>query len=398
MPTYEYIAKDQTGRELCGTYEDIANVKRLRDELAKVGYVLVKARNSKALISSRSRIRQKDIVAFAYTFSSMYSAGLSVIQCLETLENQTECQALKSIIIDIRQKIEVGSSLTKAFEPHRKVFSTFLVGMLEAGEVSGKLSEALQASALYLEKKADLNNKIKSAFIYPISVAVVSVGVILCLLLFVVPVFIKLYHNLHVPLPWPTLFLIMLSYLVRQWWWLILGFIPVAIWGSKIILKNPMICTYWERLRLRFPLLGRLNRLIMVSRYIRPFAMLISVGVSVMEAFQLAEDIVSSQVMSNISQEVRKSTQAGNPVGKSLEKHDIFPPVVIQMATSGDQVGRLPEMMTKGADILDREIEQMISAFVVKIEPVLTLVMGAFIGILLLGIYLPMFDYMTHMK
>ena len=226
MPTYEYIAKDQAGHEFCGTYEDVASVKLLRNELAKVGCVLVKAKNSKTLRHGRSRIRQKDIVAFAYTFSSMYSAGLSVIQCLETLENQTECQALKTLIADIRQKIEVGSSLTNAFEPHERIFSPFLVGMLEAGEAAGKLPEALEASAVYLEKRADLNNRIRSAFVYPISVAVVSVGVVLCLLLFVVPIFIKLYHNLHVPLPWPTLFLISLSHIVRDWWWLILGLIP----------------------------------------------------------------------------------------------------------------------------------------------------------------------------
>lgn len=397
MPTYEYVARDQAGHEFHGTYDDVSNVRSLRSELAKVGYVLVKARNPKTLAVGRSRIRQKEIVAFAYTFSSMYSAGLSVIQCLETLESQSECQALKVVIADIRRKIEVGSSLTKAFEPHRKIFSAFLVGMLEAGETAGKLSEALEASAVYLEKRARLSEQIRSAFIYPISVAVVSVGVVLCLLLFVVPVFIKLYSNLHVPLPWPTLFLIGLSTVVRNWWWLVLGLIPVEIWGFRKALKSPDIRSHWDRLRLRMPLLGKLNRLIMVSRFIRPFAMLISVGVSVMEAFQLAEDIVNSQVMSDISSEVRRSTQAGNPVGKTLEKHGIFPPVIVQMAISGEQVGRLPEMMTKGADILDRDIEQMIGALVVKIEPVLTLVMGAFIGILLLGIYLPMFDYMTHL-
>ena len=154
----------------------------------------------------------------------------------------------------------------------------------------------------------------------------------------------------------------------------------------------------WDRLRLRIPVLGSLNRLVMVSRFVRPFSMLMSVGVSVIEAFRLSGDIANSQVMTEISQKIQKATQAGSPVGKTLEGHSIFPPVVVQMAMSGEKVGRLPEMMTKGADIVDREIQQMIDALVVKIEPVLTLVMGVFIGVLLLGIYLPMFDYMTHLK
>lgn len=398
MPTYEYTARDQAGHEFRGTYEDVRNVKSLRSELAKVGYVLVKARSLKTLSLGGSRVRQKDVVSFAYTFSSMYSAGLSVIQCLETLEKQSESVALRGVIADVRQRIEVGSSLKKAFEPHQKVFSGFLVGMLEAGEAAGKLAESLEASALYLEKRAQLNSRVRSAFVYPICVGVVSIGVILCLLLFVVPVFMKLYNNLNVPLPWPTLFLVGLSTLVQDYWWLLLGGVGAAIWGGKKLFEDPKIRDGWERFKLRLPVLGQLNRMIMVSRFIRPFSMLISVGVSVIEAFQLSEDIVNTRTMSEISEEVQKATQAGSPVGKTLESQSIFPPVVVQMAISGEQVGKLPEMMTKGADILDRDIEQMIASLVVKLEPVLTLVMGVFIGILMLGIYLPMFDYMTYLE
>jgi type II secretory pathway component PulF len=155
---------------------------------------------------------------------------------------------------------------------------------------------------------------------------------------------------------------------------------------------------WWSRFKLRMPLLGKLNRLILVSRFIRPFAMLVSVGVSVIEAFRIAGGIVHNEEMEEISEALVKTTQAGTPVGKALAAHPIFPSVVVHMAVSGEQVGKLAEMLTKGVDLLDRDIETIIARLVVKLEPALTLVMGLLVGLVLLGVYLPMFDYMTHLE
>lgn len=154
----------------------------------------------------------------------------------------------------------------------------------------------------------------------------------------------------------------------------------------------------WNRFKLQMPVLGRLNRLILISRFIRPFAMLVSVGVSVIDAFRIAGEIVQDEEMREISRMMQKTAQAGNPVGAALAAHAIFPPVIVQMAVSGEQVGKLAEMLTKGVDLIDRDIERMVAGLVVKLEPVLTVVMGLVVGLVLLGVYLPMFDYMTHLK
>jgi type II secretory pathway component PulF len=389
MPTYQYTAKDHLGTEFKGVYDDISDVGALRAELGRIGYVLLEARQAKGPAQARGRIGQQDIVAFAYKLSGMYSAGLSVIECLETLEDQAEKEALRQVLGDIRARVEAGTSLRKAFESHREVFSEFFVGMLEAGEAAGKLGEALEMSAAYLEKRAQLRNKIKSAFVYPVSVGVMCIGILSCLLLFVVPVFIKLYRNLHVQLPWPTLVLVNLSTLLRSWGIFVLLGGGAGIWLLTRILKDPQVRRGWDRFKLSMPLLGKLNRLILVSRFIRPFAMLISVGLSVIDALRIAGRIAANEKMSHIADELERAARAGNPVGKALKSHNIFPPI-------GEQVGKLPEMLAKGVDILDRDITKSIDALIVKLEPALTLVMGLVIGVVLMGVYLPMFDYMTH--
>lgn len=398
MPTFQYIAKDRSGREFDGVYDEIAGVGALRSELARIGYVLVRARRVKPHSSRRSRVKSEDIVSFAYKFSGMYSAGLSVTSCLETLAGQAEQPVLGRMLGDVQKRVEAGASLTKAFEPHREVFSEFFVGMLEAGEAAGKLAEALEMSAVYLEKREQLRSKVRSAFVYPIAVGVVCLAVLLGLLLFVVPVFTKLYANLRVPLPGPTLVLVTLSRMLTVWGWLVA---PAAVgvgWALGRVLRRHGLRQGWDRIKLRLPVFGKLNRLILVSRFMRPFAMLISVGVSVIDAFRIAGDIARSAEMTRVAEDLQRVTQAGNPVGKALAAHDIFPAEIVQMATSGEQVGRLADMLVKGVDLLDRDIERLLAALIIKLEPALTLIMGLVIGLVLMGVYLPMFDYMTHLR
>ncbi len=398
MPTYQYTAKDRSGAEYKGTYENVGDVALLRAELARIGYVLIEASQAKGSSRRRGSVSRQDIVAFAYKLAGMYAAGLSVIQCLETLETQSEKPALRAIVADIRERVEGGVSLRKAFEPHREVFSEFFVGMLEAGEASGKLSESLEMSALYLEKRAQLRNKIKSAFVYPVSVGFMCIAIVTCLLIFVVPVFIKLYRSLHVQLPWPTQLLVNLSIMLRGWGILILGGGGAAIWLLGRVFKDPRVRRGWDRLKLRLPLLGKLNRLILVSRFIRPFAMLVSVGLSVIDSLRIAGRIAGNEEMAEISEALQKSARAGNPVGRSLKAHSIFPAAIVQMAASGEQVGKLSDMLIKGVDILDRDIERSIDGLVIRLEPALTLVMGLVIGVVLMGVYLPMFDYMSYVE
>jgi type IV pilus assembly protein PilC len=397
MAVYEYRARDEAGNEFCGTYDNVGSVATLKDDLGKMGYSLVKARRAGRSVKTR-RIKPAEVVAFAYKFAGMYSAGLSITGSLETLEEQTENQTFALVIADIRQSIETGSSLKNAFERHRGLFSDFFLGMIEAGEAGGKLSEALDMSAKYLENQMELRRKVKAAFAYPVVVGAVCLLVITGLVIFVVPVFSKVYEQLNVDLPGPTQFLVSLSALIKSRWWAIIIAEVAATLGLRHILKSPAVKAWWDGFKLDMPVFGRLNRMVVVCQFTRTFAMLASVGVSLIDALEVASLVAHNHRLTKISGELQEAVRAGNPVGKSLRNYDIFPPMITQLAISGEEAGTLAEMMNKGADFIDRDIERITHALILKLEPALTIIMGVIVAFILMAVYLPMFDYMQHLK
>lgn len=398
MAVYEYTAVDKSGNEFCGTYNDVDSVGVLREDLAKMGDTLLKAKRTRAVGQKRIRVKQIEVVTFAYKLAGMCSAGLSIIRCLETVEEQTQNQTFRYVLSDIRHSIEKGSSLKEAFEKHKDIFSDFFVGMIEAGESGGNLSEVLEMSANYLEKQADLRCKVKSAFAYPIVIAVMCILVIASLLIFVIPVFSKLYQQMHIPLPWPTKVLVDVSIFVKDGWWAILLIIAAAVWLLKHFRKNPHLKAGWDAFKLKMPIFARLNCMVVVSRFIRTFAMLASAGVSLVKALEVAGVVANNSKVSDITGQLQQSIETGNSVAGSLKNHNIFPPMIVQLAASGEDAGKLSEMLNKGVDFLDKDIDRTIHALLVKLEPAMTVIMGIIVGFILIGVYFPMFDYMSHIK
>lgn len=399
MANFEYIAKDSSGNEFTGVYTDIDNVRELKSELTKMGYTLVKVRRSRrnALTNSR-KIQRSEIVTFAYEFAGMYSAGLSITRCLETFEVQVENQAFKEVITDIKRHVETGLTLKEAFGKHNTVFSEFFIGMVEAGEAGGKLGETLQMAAVYLEKQNDLRRQVKSAFAYPIIVCIMCILIVTGLMIFVIPVFQKLYNQLNVALPWPTLLLIGISRIFRQYWWIAVPIILLIVFIMRKISRNPHIKARLDSFKLNMPVFGRLNKMVVVSHFVRTFAMMAKAGVSVVESLDLANEVADNTEMDRISKILREEIVTGSSVAAPMGKFTLFPPMIVQMAAAGEEAGILPEMLSKGVDFLDTQIDMLIKSILVKIEPILSLIMGAVVGTILLGVYLPMFDYMGQIK
>ena len=397
MAVYEYTAKDENGNIFSGVCENIKSVALLRNDLAKMGDTLIKAKR-KNHFRFNSGISQNEIVTFTFKLAGMCSAGLSITRCLETLCEQTENAQFKTVLEDIKKSIAAGSSLKDAFAKHNDIFSDFFIGMVEAGETGGKLSEMLETSAVYLEKRADFKRKVKAAFAYPVIVCIMCFLVITSLVIFVVPVFSKIYKRMHVPLPAPTQALIGISIVIRQWWWLILIALVLLFVTFKFLKRLPAFKIKYDAFKLNMPLLAKFNRMIVTSQFIRTFAILTAAGVSLVKAFDVANNVVSNTKVSEITRQLEKSVQSGNTVADSFKVFDLFPPVIVQLAQSGEEAGQLSQMLNKGADFLDKDIDRIIKALLVRIEPILTTVMGIIIGFILISVYLPMFDYMTHLK
>jgi type IV pilus assembly protein PilC len=397
MAVYQYMAKDTAGRKFCGVYTDVESVRRLRQELDKIGYVLLKARREKATAVKRGKIKRAEVVTFAYKFSGMYAAGLPIINCLEVLQDQTENPAFRYIISDIRQSVQTGSSLRDACAKYPAIFSNFFVGMVGAGESSGNLAVTLEKSAAYLEKREDIRRRVLSAFAYPAAVTTMCFVAVTFILTFVMPTFIDLYKQVHAPLPGPTRALIGLSWVVGHYWPVILAVAGAAVLFVERLAKKPSVRIHWDAFKLHAPLFAGLNRMLVVSHFTRTFAMLTSVGIPLIEALDVAAAVAHNHRLTKIADELKQMIKAGISVAQSLQNFRIFPTVITQLAASGEQSGQLPQMLNKGADLIDKEIDAKITSLLAKLEPLLTVAMGLVVGLILIGAYLPLFDYMGHL-
>ena len=222
--------------------------------------------------------------------------------------------------------------------------------------------------------------------------------VVLGVLIFVVPMFSQLYQRLHVQLPGPTRALVVLSRLLRGGWWALLPSIAALVLALRRLMRNPRVRVCWDLWKIRMPLLGPLNHLVLVSQFIRTLGMLISVGVPIMEALYAAGRVVQNAELARIAADLQQAIRVGRPVAESLKAHTLFPSMVVQLAASGEEAGVLPEILAKAADLLDKEADRMAASLLVKLEPALTVIMGVIIGLILMGVYLPMFDYMACLK
>lgn len=401
MAEYQYIAEDLQGGQISGVYEDVPDREHLREDLDKLGYRLLKARRVSRKSPAgqlKGKIRPAEIVAFAYEFAGMFTAGLSVVRCLETMEEQTVNEAMRTVLSSVRQAIETGASVSEAFEPYRSVFGDFFMGMLEAGQTGGKMGQTLMTAAEYYEKQLEVRNKIRGAFVYPAVVALLCAVILSAIVIFVIPVFQKLYHQLHIQLPVPTQILILISSVFRQHFWVIPLLTAAAYYGWRAVRRLPGLKEKLDRFWLKIPVVGSLLQMVLVSRYIRTFAMLNSAGIGVVQALRQARQVCHHAVMDEIGQHLEQEIIMGGSLSQPMAQHSLFPPVIIQLSHAGEESGLLGEMLTKGADYLDSAIERRTSAVLVKLEPLLSVVMGVLVGLILLGVYLPMFDYMSHIK
>jgi type IV pilus assembly protein PilC len=347
----------------------------------------------------RNRTTLKDLAIFSRQFATMTSSGLTLLRSLAILEEQTAKPALTKAIREVRHDIESGQSLSLAMAKHEKIFPRLMVAMINAGETGGFLDSALDRIATNFEKDANLRAKIKSAMTYPVIVICFSILMITGVLIFVVPIFEKMFSQLGGKLPLPTRIMVAVSH---QMYWIAPLFLISAV-GGTIWFRRKLQDDYewrlaFDKLKLRVPVFGKLFTKIAISRFARNLGTLLAVGVPVMQALDVVGGTTGNAVIGEAMKDVQNSVRDGLPMSAPLVKHPIFPTMVTQMIEVGEETGQISAMLDKVADFYDHEVEVATESLTAAIEPVMVVVMGGIIGTMVICLYLPMFTIYQHIQ
>jgi len=337
-------------------------------------------------------VSAKELAVFTRQFSVMIDAGLPLVQCLEILASQQENKLFQKVLTGTRSAVEGGSNLSAAMKQYPKVFDPLYSNMVEAGETGGILDTILQRLSTYIEKNVKLKAAVKSALIYPIGVLTIAAGVIILLLWKVVPIFATLFAGLGVDLPLPTKIVIGMSNFVGSiFGLLILVGGAAAIFGLKVWYGTPGGRYFLDSVILKLPVLGILMRKIAVARFTRTLGTLISSGVPILEGLDITARTSGNAVVERALFQVRKSLEEGKSLTEPLKECAVFPGMVTQMISVGEQTGAMDAMLQKIADFYEDEVDAAVKDLLTALEPIMIVFLGTVVGGVVISMYLPLF-------
>lgn len=336
-----------------------------------------------------------DIAIFCRQFATLLSAGVPLLNGIEILSNQVEKLRFRSILSDMAAKIREGRALSSVMEDYPKVFPDLLVNMVAAGETGGILETVMERMATQLEKDYRMNQKFKNAMVYPaivIGVASLSVAIIMK---FVMPIFVGLFKSLNMELPTITKFIIALSEIVGNYWYLLIALVILVVFLYKRALTQYKFRLAQDQFFIQVPVFGDLYKKIIITRFARTFASLSRSGVPVLSALNIVAKATGSVEAARILGEAKNSLTAGNTLSDPMEKSGLFPPMVVSLTRIGEETGSLDAMLDKVADFYGAEVDDTIGRFQTILDPILIVFLGIVIGTLAVGLLLPMFDVVT---
>jgi len=400
MALFGYKVRSPQGNILTGTIEAREQrmvIDRLRHQrfiVLEIGEIKKSA--SRDLLDSinflKKRVKQKDLVLFSRQLSTLIGAGVPIVQGLTILVEQIENPAFKKVITSVREDIESGTSITEALSRHPTVFGELYVNMVKAGELGGILDIILERLSAYQESAAALRGKIRAAMIYPAVIALVAGGVTTFLMVVVVPMFVKIFQQVGAELPLPTQILLAVSnFLKRYLVFLIIGLIAFVV-GLRQYYKTEAGSMYIDTLLLRLPLFGPLLRKVAVAKFTRTFGTLVKSGVPILQALETVAKTSGNRVVEKAVLAAKDAIREGERISDPLKASGVFPPMVTQMISVGEETGNLDAMLSKIAEFYEQEVDAAVSGLTSLIEPVVVVFMGVIIGAIAVAMYMPMFQ------
>jgi type IV pilus assembly protein PilC len=406
MPAFTYTAKAADGKTLTGT-SDATTPAELRQRLTEQGYTVQKVAPAKAtkkaatkasmnqptFLDKFQKVKLSDLSIFCRQFSTMIDAGVSLVRCLDVLSDQSQSPKLRRIIADLRSEVEAGNMLSKAMAKYPSTFSNLFVGLIRAGEVGGVLEESLQRLSTFLEKDVELRRKVKSAMTYPILVSVVALGIVMFLTIYIVPQFLKMFIDLGLKaedFPAMTMTLKVFSdFLVEKWYIMILSVVIFVI-AFKMFTRTKFGRRVYDRFKLKVPVFGKLNHKVALARFSRTLSTLLTSGVPILQALETVAGTVSNEILSDAILDARARVREGDVISEPLRKSKMFPPMVVQMISIGQESGSLDTMLSKIADFYDGEVDAAIASLTAAIEPILIVFLGFTVGYIVIAMFLPL--------
>jgi type IV pilus assembly protein PilC len=343
-------------------------------------------------------VRSKDVAVFSRQFATMIAAGLPLVQCLRALALEAERERLRHVINRVAEDVEAGITLSEAMGRHPRVFDNMYVSLVHVGEIGGVLDTILTRLSTYLEKSVALRRKVKMALIYPSVVVMVAVLVVTFILAFVIPVFAGVYEKAKVPLPALTRMVIFMSDILRGYFLIVLAVLVGMIFAVRAYYRTESGRLTIDRLMLKLPVFGLLIRKIAVTRFARTLSLLVGAGVPILDALQITARTAGNRVVENAIMAARTSITAGQTVSAPLRESGVFPAMVVQMISVGEQTGALETMLGKVADYYDEEVDATVAGLTSLLEPVLIVVLGVVVGGIVVAMYLPIFKLVTVIK
>ena len=401
MAEFAWEARARTGEVRKGvmTADDVAAVEeRLRGQ--QLNPVAVKKRFVIPNIQFGSGVDAKDLVTFTRLFATMIDAGLPLVQCLEILSTQTTNKIFATVLKDVKSHVEQGSTFSDALRKHPRVFDELYTNLVQAGEVGGILDAIMNRLAVYIEKRVKLVRQVRGALTYPSVVAVIAAGVMTVLMTFVIPAFENMFKDFgsKAALPKITQIVVAISHgFVNHLPWIFLGTIAV-IASVSYSYRLPKGKRFWHKLLLTMPIIGAVLQKIAVARFTRTLGTLLQSGVPILDALEICAKSSGNLIVEEAVLYVRARVAEGKNMAEPLAEKTIFPPMVVQMIGVGEQTGALDAMLNKIADFYEEEVDVAVAAMTSMLEPIMMVVIGGMVGVVMVSMYLPIFDLAGNIK
>ena len=403
MAAFTYSAINAAGLELSGELHapDFAGAReqlRIRGLLANRLDELP-ASGEEGARNVFKKVKPKTLQIFSRQFATMIEAGLNIVAALVILEQQTDDKYFALVVKELRADVEGGLLLSQAMRRHPKIFDRLFVSMVEAGEAAGILDEVLDRVAFQIEKATQIKRRVKGAMLYPTMVLTFATIVLTGLLMFLVPVFIKIFGQLGGQLPTLTQYVVTVSDILRTKYYIIFPVVGAAIFGLRRYKKTEPGRKKWDKIKLKIPMkIGQVVLKVTMARFSRTLSTLVSAGVDIIKALEITGQTSGNWVVEEALADVRVKVGEGVPIAQPLVENPIFPPMVSQMVKIGEETGELEKMLGKIADFYEDEVDAAIQSLTSIVEPLMMILVGLMVGVIVIAMYLPMFKMLSLVK